>query len=242
MPKNPQKENGYIAIANELWDALAHIRINGEARQVLDVILRKTYGFNKKADCIPLSQFVEATGMSKIGVRKGLNKLLAMGIVTQKGNAIANEYGVVKDYSLWRPLPKKVTVPKKVTTVTQKGNKSYPKSAHQKTKANTKDITDAEASDAKLIVAVIDAFEQVNPTGFKKWYARPPMREACRRLVELHGLDLVQRVCKMLPISNGKPYFPTITTPLQLEDKWAALESAWRKEKEKGNSKKVKIV
>ena len=45
---NPQKENGYTSIANDIVEALAGIRIPGEARQCLDVILRKTYGWNKK--------------------------------------------------------------------------------------------------------------------------------------------------------------------------------------------------
>ena len=54
---SPQLKDGYVAIANEIMDALAHIRIPGEARQVLDVILRKTYGWKKKEDEISLSQF-----------------------------------------------------------------------------------------------------------------------------------------------------------------------------------------
>lgn len=45
---NPQCENGFTKIANELMEALAKIRIPGEARQVLDVIFRQTYGWNKK--------------------------------------------------------------------------------------------------------------------------------------------------------------------------------------------------
>ena len=36
---NPQTENGYTKIANEIMEALAHIRIPGEAMQVLLVIL-----------------------------------------------------------------------------------------------------------------------------------------------------------------------------------------------------------
>ena len=50
---NPQKENGYIMIANEIMEALAKYRIPGEQRQCLDVILRKTYGYDriKKTHC-----------------------------------------------------------------------------------------------------------------------------------------------------------------------------------------------
>ena len=47
---SPQWENGYTKIANEILESLARIRINGEARQVLDVIIRKTYGYGKKTE------------------------------------------------------------------------------------------------------------------------------------------------------------------------------------------------
>lgn len=146
---NPQKENGYTAIANELFEALCEIRINGEARQVLDVIFRKTYGFNKKEDRIALSQFVEKTKLKKPTVCKALNKLKEMNliVVTQKGNE-DNIFKINKDYNTWKPLPKKITVkkepkslPKKITSVTQKDNSSLPKKPHTKdntTKVDTK--------------------------------------------------------------------------------------------------------
>lgn len=226
---SPQKENGFTPIANEIVEALARTRINGEAMQVLWVIIRKTYGFNKKEDAIALSQFVEITGLPKPTVCKALNKLYALGIVTQKANAVANKYCFVKNYALWKPLPKKITLPKKPTTIGQKANKRYPKSHIQKTKDTiTKDIL--ASKDAPLIVALIDSFEGVNPA-YKKWYARLSQRAACSRLIEIHGLERVQRVIKMLPVSNETPYFPSITSPIQLEDKWAQLESAWKKKR-----------
>jgi phage replication O-like protein O len=124
-----QREKGFTGIANQILEALAKTRINGEARQVLDVIFRKTYGFNKKTDLIALSQFVEYTGLHKTGVCKGIAKLKSMNIITQKGNEIAKEYGIIKDFELWKPLPKKViaeVLPKKVTTITQKGQERNP--------------------------------------------------------------------------------------------------------------------
>ena len=118
-------------------DELAKIRIPGQARQVLDFIIRKTYGWNKKKDVISLSQFVAGTGLSKISVCKGINKLLSMDLITKKGNAkslftkkgndTAITYGFQKDYTKWLTLPKKVTLPKKETYVTQKGNQTLPK-------------------------------------------------------------------------------------------------------------------
>src|SRR3990167_10934880 len=144
----PQKENGYTAIANEIMEALAKIRIPGEARQVLDVIIRKTYGFNKKEDVISLSQFVEHTNLSKSHICQSIRKLVSINIITKKGNASSlftkkgNDdfvtYGFQKDYDKWITLPKKVTLPKKETNVTEKGNLTLPKKGH--TKDSSKDI------------------------------------------------------------------------------------------------------
>ena len=120
---NPQVENGYIRISNDVWDALVAIRISGEARQVLDFIIRKTWGWGKKTDRIPLSQFRDATGLRKSAIIKARQKLLDMRLitVTQKVNDSMITYGFIKDYRKWKPLPKK-------RTITQKVNQRNPKS------------------------------------------------------------------------------------------------------------------
>ena len=112
---SPQKENGYTAISNELLDALSRIRIPGESRQVLDVIIRKTYGFNKKYDCISNSQFVKYTGIKKQHVSRAVAKLKNMNIIyvkseigsdkvihrpsglKQKSNGVIHRLSTIKD-------------------------------------------------------------------------------------------------------------------------------------------------
>ena len=74
--KSPQLEDGFIRIATEIWTALIAYRLSGEQRQCLDFIIRKTYGFNKKEDCISNSQFCNATGISKAHVCRALNALI----------------------------------------------------------------------------------------------------------------------------------------------------------------------
>lgn len=141
---SPQIENGHIKIANEIFEAFGRIRISGEARQVLDVILRKTYGFNKKNDAISLSQFCLATGLKKQHVDRGITHLIGMNLITKKGDTIANVYSFNKDFDTWKPLPKKVTYPKKVTGVTKKDNNRTQKRGIQKTVTKdtiTKDIS-----------------------------------------------------------------------------------------------------
>jgi len=44
---NPQIENGYVKIANELMEFLCKTKIPSECRRVLDTVFRCTYSWNK---------------------------------------------------------------------------------------------------------------------------------------------------------------------------------------------------
>lgn len=133
---SPQVENGHIKIANELWDALVKYRLPGEQMQCLMVILRQTYGWNKKIDAIALSQFVEKTGLAKSSVIRALKGLQDKQIITvyknvnavyKNVNAIASTYQINKDFQNWKPVYKKVTVYKKVNERLQKSKSSFTK-------------------------------------------------------------------------------------------------------------------
>jgi len=147
--ENPQKENGYTPIANEILEALCSIRINGEARQCFDVIFRKTYGFNKKSDCISLSQFALLTKMPKVSVCRGLLKLANMNLIINKNvNGMSNSYAVNKDFSTWKPLTKKLPINKNVNYHLPKRKSSLTK------KRNTKEtITKETITKEKNIVS-----------------------------------------------------------------------------------------
>ena len=106
---NPQIEDGFTRIANELLEALCGVRIPGECRQIFDFIIRKTYGFNKKEDCIPLSQFVKATGKKKSNVIRSINTLIEMNLIAKRYNKRATRYSINKDYSTWNLLSKGIT-------------------------------------------------------------------------------------------------------------------------------------
>lgn len=241
------KDNqGYTKISNDLLDNLCMIRISGQARQVLDVIFRKTYGFNKDTDRIALSQFSNLTGLKKQTVCKVINilKRLNLIIVTQKGNILKdNTYEINDDCKTWKPLPKKVTiniVPKKVIIVTKKDNTSLPKMVHTKDN-DTKDniqkaghvkkrvaklkvkLAGPESEQARLITEMIEAFKITNPA---MKYGDTTQREACVSLISHYSFERVMIIIKQtLPLTNKKAFFPTITTPYQLFQKWAQLES-----------------
>lgn len=236
---NPQKENGYVAIATELFEALCKIRISGEARQVLDVVFRKTYGFNKKEDKIALSQFVRETGMKKQNVWRSILKLEEMNLIVIKKDTDTNIFQINKDYSAWKPVSKKITVAKKITRVSKKDKAEVAKKIHTITNTTKDTITkdSTETSSVKEIVELLSLFSEINP---KKFYGSPPQRLAAMRLIATHGMEKLKKVMAILPKTNKMPYMPTITTPYQLEDKWASLEANLIKKKVEFEAKNEK--
>ena len=94
---NPQLENGYTRIANEIIEALCKFRIPGECNQVLNCIFRKTYGYQKKEDWISNSQIVEMTGMKKQNASRALAKLMTNKIVIKTDDKLR----LNKNYKEW---------------------------------------------------------------------------------------------------------------------------------------------
>lgn len=160
---NPQTENGFVRIATAIMDRLCKMRIPGEARQVLDFVIRKTWGFNKKSDIISVSQFVEGTGLSRQHVYRARLKLEKMNLIrTQKGSTGMVSYSFQKDYDQWKGEPKKVHEPKKVRGGTKEGSNRNPIGDSQYT---IDTITIDNKSTSKLrIQEFIDCFEKHCPT------------------------------------------------------------------------------
>lgn len=104
---SPQKENGYTSIAHELMDALAKFPLPGAQMQCLLFILRKTYGFHKKADHISLSQFSKGTGIPRRNVARAIDQLKQKNIINVKKCSVKYDttttsiYSLNKDYSSW---------------------------------------------------------------------------------------------------------------------------------------------
>ena len=94
---SPQKENGYISIANELWIALLHIDLREYERKYLMALLAKTYGFNKKEDWISNSQFCEMTGLKKGHVYRTEKQLIKRKIIICNGK----KKSINKNYEEW---------------------------------------------------------------------------------------------------------------------------------------------
>ena len=117
---NPQKENGFTSIANEILEAFARVNLPSYQRRIVDVIIRKTWGFvDKKGkhkiwDRIAYSQFEKFTGIRRQHIHRAILKLLDKRVIerrplSKKGDY---EYRLQKDYDKWVGLsPIQVTKP-----------------------------------------------------------------------------------------------------------------------------------
>ncbi len=100
-------------------------------------------------------------------------------------------------------------------------------------------IKGAEPSSADIPI-IIKSFETINPA-CKKMYGNTTQRKACQFLIDTYSLERVKSVIEeTLPRTNKIAFFPSITTPLQLQEKWSALESAINKHKNKSITEKEK--
>ncbi len=118
---NPQLEDGHTKIANEIYDALMKTNFAPYERRILDCVIRKTYGWNKKMDRISYTQFEEATALNRRHIALYLARLIQRNIVIVAGAGYQLEYGLQKNYETWRSLPELVTA-----IITGTGNDSLP--------------------------------------------------------------------------------------------------------------------
>ena len=289
---SPQLEEGYTRIANEFIEGLCKIRLGGYERRVLDAIIRKTWGFQKKEDRISNSQICEMTGLHKAHVSRSLHTLKFLNIVTKNGN----KWGIQKRPNLWidpavytksrtKPstkLPKMVTdekvtkfgtgVTKNGNSVTKNGNKKLPNLADTKEKKetitketitkennsmdfsseksektdsppfvegdtflgvealNTLRKTDEKAFNLR-INRWLGMFKPINPS-YTKFFANKTQRKGLEEILVQVGekkMYYAFTYIYMLPDTPDYKYAPTITTPLQLQDKYAALQDYCRK-------------
>lgn len=101
---NPQKENGFTPIANEILEALARYPLNGSQHRIIDVIWRYTYGFSRKAHGLSETFISRATGIHRKQVQRELNELITVKVISVIDGATFSsprKLAFNKDYSKW---------------------------------------------------------------------------------------------------------------------------------------------
>lgn len=98
----PQLEDGYIRIANELFDAMLLKLTSFRHLKVALAVVRKTYGYGKKTDDITISQLAEITGIHRNNVGIALRELEVMRVVLPvKSGSHGLILGINKHHAEW---------------------------------------------------------------------------------------------------------------------------------------------
>lgn len=110
---NPQLEDGFARIANEILEALARTNLMDSESRCIHYLWRKTYGWHskgsaqaKKTDIISYGQWVSGTGLERSNLIRALNQLVGRHIITKdtKNRPGKNSiiiWGFQKKYTQW---------------------------------------------------------------------------------------------------------------------------------------------
>jgi len=105
---NPQVEEGFVPIANEIAEALMRVNLSPYESRVLWFIFRKTYGWSKKTDWLTLSQFAKCIQLDRRLIFRAIKSLAAKNmIVIEKDDSGSIRYGFQKDHEGWITVIKK---------------------------------------------------------------------------------------------------------------------------------------
>ena len=165
-------------------------------------------------------------------VRKKLEKIGAITTLLKKANGSPTlhfkvDIGIVRNL-LMEKQETYYSNSKKLT------NPSYTENTTENTTENSK--AKALQTNGKEINDLIDLFKKVNPS-YQRLFGNKTQRSALERLVKQHGQEKIEWAIKVLSKTNKMKYFPTICTPLDLENKLGTLIACLQK----GKSEKINI-
>lgn len=88
MPKgNPQLEDGYTPIANELLEAVLRSDLSRQESKILFAIMRQTYGWHRKEAPISYRLFRTITRLDLRHIQRAINALLEKEIISRRSGA-----------------------------------------------------------------------------------------------------------------------------------------------------------
>ncbi len=101
---SPQTEHGFTKIANELMEAIPRYKFNGTQLRILLVVLRYTYGFQRKSHELSLTFIANNLDTNKQQVKRELDKLIESNVLIEKSAPSFNKTREIqfnKNYNSW---------------------------------------------------------------------------------------------------------------------------------------------
>lgn len=100
---NPQIEDGYTKISNELLEQLYSVRFNPTQLAIVLCVIRYTYGFQRKTAKLSNSFIAKAIDKSERSVKRGVVELLEMNVLFSErySSTSCKRLGINKKYKSW---------------------------------------------------------------------------------------------------------------------------------------------
>lgn len=133
-------------------------------------------------------------------------------------------------YNLDTPCIQNVRVGKERGVKSSKGKVIYPT-----------DGAVGEEPNGAIINSLIGEFQPINPS-YTRIYKNKTQRAAIDRMMKQYGTEQLRGIIQFLQKTNGKRFAPTITTPIQLEERMGALVAFCEKIKDTSLTKPAKEI
>ena len=127
---SPQRENGHTDIAHEVLEALMKAKLTGTQWDLVVAVIRKTWGWKKKEDYIPLTQFQKLTDRNRSLISRELSVLQDRNILQQTKKPTfgkSAKWKFNKDWESWVYAPRG-TVRAEGTVPPEEGRQYPPRS------------------------------------------------------------------------------------------------------------------
>jgi phage replication O-like protein O len=149
---NPQKENGYTPIANELLEAILLYPFTARHLSIILCVCRMTYGYSKKSDALSGWQIANMTNIDRSHISRSLEELIKLNVIIKhpvgrySHGVVVYELSLNKHYDTWTTVAKTARVPKQPPllnhgiTVAETATEPLPKQPTHKAIKTTKAI------------------------------------------------------------------------------------------------------
>jgi len=122
---SPQLENGYLRIANEVWDALTMSDLTGAEFSVIGWIIRLTWGWGKKECSLPIAELCTLTNRPRTSITDALRTLKEKNVIKSapgggRGNPSVLSFN--KDWESWIHTVRNPGQIKKLSEIKQCGS------------------------------------------------------------------------------------------------------------------------
>ena len=102
LKANPQLENGYTRIANELFEAIIEYSFTCAELRIILLVIRRTYGWKTSKSFISYGSVARKLRMDIRYVKRRINKLILDNVLFKDKTEWENRIGLNKEYTSWQ--------------------------------------------------------------------------------------------------------------------------------------------